>query len=190
MFRTLIVIGLLNLPCAANAQEPSPTRAEGLEAWNEVHAVLSHPRCANCHVGPDNIPVWSGPSYGERQPHGMNIDAGDSRIGAEFIPCQTCHMETRSDRPHAPPGAPGWHLAPVEMQWIDKSSAEICAQLQDPGRNGGRTLEEIALHVRDDALVGWGWTPGGTREPAPGSAEQTFRALQSWAAAGAPCPES
>ena len=38
------------------------------------------------------------------------------------------------------------------------------------------------------ALVGWGWHPGPGREPAPGSAEQTYRAIEDWTAAGAPCP--
>jgi len=178
---------------AANTSPPqtqtAATITEGLAAWQEVYGVASHPRCANCHVGEDNIPVWSGPSYGKRQSHGMNINAGESRIGAEYIQCQTCHFSTQRDLPHAPPGAPNWHLAPVEMQWIDKTSAEICQQLKNPETNGDRSLAEIAEHIRDDALVAWGWAPGPGREPAPGSAEQTFRALKTWAAAGAPCPQ-
>ena len=31
---------------------------------------------------------------------------------------------------------------------------------------------QVAVHVRDDPLVGWGWHPGAGREPAPGSAER------------------
>ena len=42
--------------------------------------------------------------------------------------------------------------------------------------------KQIAIHVRDDPLVGWGWHPGAGREPAPGSAEQTYRAIEDWAA--------
>ena len=57
----------------------SVSEAQGLEAWMRMYEVVSHPRCANCHVGPSNLPMWSGPSYGETRPHGMNIDAGDSR---------------------------------------------------------------------------------------------------------------
>jgi hypothetical protein len=74
------------------------------------------------------------------------------------------------------------------MVWFGKSSAEICAQIKDPARNGGRTLQDVALHVRDDKLVGWGWAPGADREPAPGSAEATYQAIENWTAAGAPCP--
>jgi hypothetical protein len=74
------------------------------------------------------------------------------------------------------------------MVWWQKSSKEICEQVKDPARNGNRTLDEIALHVRDDDLVGWGWQPGTGREPAPGSAEETYQLLRQWSAAGAPCP--
>lgn len=74
------------------------------------------------------------------------------------------------------------------MAWFGKSSPEICAQIKDPARNGGRTLADVALHVRDDKLVAWGWTPGTDREPAPGSAESTYQAIESWMAVGASCP--
>lgn len=175
---------------AATPDAPVPTLPveQGLEAWTKIHEVVSHPRCANCHVGDDGIPMWSGPSYGKTQPHGMNIKAGESRIGAEALICSTCHSEHNAEAPHGPPGAEIWALPPVEMQWWEKSSAEICAQLQDPERNGGRTLEEIRTHVADDALVGWGWAPGPGREPAPYSAEETAGFIDEWAAAGAPCP--
>ena len=102
--------------------------------------------------------------------------------------CTTCHFETNSPKLHGPPGAPKWHLAPAEMVWFGQPSSAICAQVKDPARNGGKTLEEISVHVRDDALVGWGWDPGPGREPAPGSAEETYRALENWRVAGAPCP--
>ena len=40
------------------------SQADALEAWNMVYEVFSHTRCSNCHVGDDNRPRWSGPSYG------------------------------------------------------------------------------------------------------------------------------
>ena len=118
----------------------SVTVEEGLASWQTFYEVASHPRCANCHVGADNRPMWSGPSYGRTRPHGMNINAGVSRIGAETIPCATCHTTAESvgknvnATPHAPPRvAMGWQLAPVEAEWFGKSSAYICAQAQGPG---------------------------------------------------------
>lgn len=173
----------------------SVTVEEGLASWQTFYEVASHPRCANCHVGADNRPMWSGPSYGRTRPHGMNINAGASRIGAETIPCATCHTTTESvgenanATPHAAPRvAMSWQLAPVEAEWFGKSSAYICEQLKDPERNGDRTIREVAAHLDHDLILHWAWTPGGGREPAPHSLQATMDALMKWAAAGTPCP--
>jgi hypothetical protein len=163
----------------------------GLAVWSKIHDVFSHPRCANCHVGPDNVPIWSGSSYGAKaRPHGMNINAGTSRSGTESIACNACHSEHNVPLPHGPPGAHGWRLAPVTMQWFGKSSAEICAQIKDPTRNGNKlTIAEVAEHIKDDdPLVLWGWDPGPGREPAPYSKDQLITFLENWDKAGAPCP--
>lgn len=168
----------------------SVSQIQGLEAFQRIYEVVSHPRCANCHVGPDNLPMWSGPSYGETRPHGMNIAAGDSRIGAEFIPCATCHTNVQIDLPHSAPAVADedWQLAPVEFQWFGKSAAEICAQLRDPDRNGDRNALEIAEHVAHSTLVNWGWTPGGGRQPAPYRAQLHIDDVLIWGVAGMPCP--
>jgi hypothetical protein len=161
----------------------------GLELWGKIHAVFSHPRCANCHVGPDHVPIWSGKSYGPvPRPHGMNINGGAKRSGEEHLACSACHTRQNSVLPHGPPGAHVWKLPPVEMQWFDKSSAQICAQIKDKALNGNRTIEQVAHHIEDDALVAWGWEPGPGREPAPHSAAQVAAFLRAWERAGAPCP--
>lgn len=167
--------------CAANADE-------GLAAWGKIYEVFSHPRCANCHVPEDNRPRWSGPSYGKTSFHGMNVNADDSRIGVESIMCGTCHAHHNSKAPHGPPGAEVWMLAPLTMDWWQKSSAYVCQQIKDPKRNGGRTLSEVAHHIRHDKLVQWGWAPGLGREPAPYSAEELGVFFDQWDKAGAPCP--
>jgi len=199
----LLTVTAMLLAGAAAAQEPVPAApvpppaieepavdpAAGLAAWQEIYAILSHPRCANCHVE-DDRPRWSGAHYGRTRIHAFNVMRGTdgSGFGNPGLRCTTCHFDSNSNVLHGPPGAPGWHLAPVEMAWFGKSSREICTQIKDPARNGGRTVSEVAEHVRDDALVGWGWAPGPGREPAPGSADETFAALERWNAAGAPCP--
>jgi hypothetical protein len=142
--------------------------------------------------------MWSGSEYGsEARPHGMNINAGESRMGAEYIPCGTCHRHENADVPHGPPGArpppdhpdePWWLLPPVSMQWFGKSSAEICEQIKDRKRNGERSIAEIAGHVAKDPKVAWGWTPGPGRAPAPYSAGQLVDFINKWDKAGAPCP--
>lgn len=170
---------------------PAVDPAKGLPEWEKIYAVFSHPRCASCHVEDDH-PRWSGEHYGGTRVHAFNVQRGEdeSGFGNAGLRCTTCHFDSNSNILHGPPGAPNWHLAPVEMVWWEKSSAEICSQIKDPARNGGRTLEEIAEHVRDDKLVAWGWSPGPGREPAPGSAEETFEALQNWAANGSRCPSN
>jgi hypothetical protein len=175
----------------------SPALAQefGLTKWSSIYRVFSHPRCANCHVGPDNVPIWSGPSYGPKpRPHGMNVNGGASRIGAESIACTSCHTQHNSQLPHGPAGAhdshgaPRWQLPPVEMQWFGKTSAEVCAQIKDPARNGKRTIADVAKHIEDDMLVHWGWDPGSGRERAPYSVAELVDFLKRWDAAGAPCP--
>ena len=37
----------------------SVSRAEGLKAWKRIEAVVTHPRCANCHVDANAIPMWT-----------------------------------------------------------------------------------------------------------------------------------
>lgn len=167
-----------------------PPSAEGLVLWAKIHEVVSHPRCANCHVGSDNVPIWSGKNFKSKpRPHGMNINGGASRNGAENgLLCVSCHTPQNSSLIGGPPGAKPWLLAPVEMQWYGKSSAEICAQVKDGRRNGNRSLEAIAHHVETDPLVNWGWSPGIGRDPAPYTSADTATFIRSWGKLGAPCP--
>lgn len=170
----------------------SVSEADGLAAWDRIYAVASHPRCANCHTGTSDRPMWSGPSYGRTRPHGMNIRAGASRIGAETLLCQTCHYTSDSggnDGPHmAPQVSANWRLAPVEADWFGRSSAEICAQLSDPELNGERTYLDLAKHLDHDVILHWAWSPGGDREPAPYSLQAHVDDILIWGVAGMPCP--
>ena len=177
-------------------EEGSVSREQGLQAWSNIHEVISHPRCANCHTDEVSRPMWSGPEFKEARPHGMNINAGESRTGAETIPCQTCHVTSTlpNDTPHAPPHTGmEWHLAPVEMVWFGVAENEICAQLRDPERNGGRDGAALIEHITHDAevkgLISWGFDPGGGREAAPGSMQQHLDDTINWIAAGMPCPQ-
>lgn len=184
--KPLTVLLALALPVPAVAQDA--LLAQGLTEWQKIFEVFSHPRCANCHTDDDH-PRWSGARYGQTRIHPFNVRRGPDGFGNPGLTCQTCHQDINAEILHGPPGAPRWHLAPAEMVWFEKSSADICAQIKDPARNGGMSLDEVAVHVRDDALVAWGWTPGPGREPAPGSARETFAALERWAGLGAPCPQ-
>ena len=64
------------------------------------------------------------------------------------------------------------------MAWQGKSLGQICEQIKDRKRNGGKSLAQIHEHMAHDTLVGWGWAPGGDREPAPGTQERVRRACR------------
>lgn len=198
-FRLVAALTLAALTPALAEVDINPpataTEAEGLDAWNRIFEVASHPRCSNCHVGESDRPMWSGPSYGLARPHGMNIRAGDSRMGVEYVPCQTCHTtkdedwENANTMPHAAPRvAMFWQLAPVEADWFGRTSVEICEQLRNPDLNGGRDMLALAEHLDHDLILHWAWNPGGGREPAPYSLQEHVDDILVWGVAGMPCP--
>lgn len=168
---------------AQAAEQQDAHATDAIAAFAQVAEVFRHPRCANCHVAGDQ-PWWTD------RPHGMNVQRGLGNFGRAGMRCTVCHSDVNSPEKHGAPGAPFWHLPPAEMVWLDQTDRQICEQIKDPERNGDKTLEEVVEHVREDALVAWGWDPGPGREPAPLSARETADLLEVWMAAGAPCPES
>lgn len=194
LFSTAAVLAADNTIELNEPEAGTVSAAEGLEAWGRIFEITSHPRCANCHTGESDRPMWSGPSYGKTRVHGMNIQAGASRMGAEFMLCSTCHVTTgkgnRNDGPHMAPqvNAP-WRLAPLEADWFGRSSSEICAQLRDPATNGDRTYRDLAAHLNHDVILHWAWAPGGNREPAPYSLQEHVNDILAWGVAGMPCPD-
>jgi len=176
----------LILPAAAQAQEG------GTAAWDRIYAVASHPRCTNCHVGEEGRPAWDDLGYGPERLHGMNVVAGESRIGAESIPCRACHMSAAGDNavPHAAPQIDdAWRLPPVELAWRGRSSVEICTLLRDPEANDGFDIAALVEHVTTSAFVSYGFEPGAARTGAPGSVTSLARDLKIWAEAGTPCAD-
>jgi hypothetical protein len=149
----------------------------------EASRVLKHPRCVNCHPDGDS------PHQGMRLAlHDPPVRRGRDDRGVAGMECAGCHQDRNQPLARVP-GAPEWHLAPIEMAWVGKSAGHICAQLKDRSRNGGKTLAQIVEHSAHDALVGWGWAPGAGREPAPGTQEQFGALVAAWAETGAECPE-
>ncbi len=157
--------------------------ARSVALFEEAGKVLRHPRCQNCH------PAGDRPTQGmERTPHQPWVRRGDNGMGAVGLRCSTCHQAENFD-PGRVPGNPSWKLAPIEMAWQGKTLGQICQQITDPGRNGGRTLDELVHHLADDSLVGWAWSPGAGREPAPGSQSAFGTLIRAWAETGAACPK-
>lgn len=148
----------------------------------EAGKVIESPRCQNCH------PVGQRPSQGDdMHPHLPLVVRGVDDQGAIAMRCATCH-QVANFAPAGVPGAPKWHVAPVEMAWQGKSLGQICEQIKDPARNGKRSLAQIHDHMAHDELVGWGWHPGGSRTPAPGTQTQFGDLIAAWIQTGAACP--
>jgi hypothetical protein len=75
------------------------------------------------------------------------------------------------------------------MVFIGLTPAELCATVKNKKENGGKDFDALVHHVAEDALVLWGWKPGGTRAPVPVPHEEFVAKFEQWAAAGGPCPE-
>jgi hypothetical protein len=146
----------------------------------EAAKVLTHPRCMNCHPAGDR-PLQAN----NKHPHEPLVTRDTT--------CMTCHTDrnfTLVERAsyRSIPGHPRWMTAPIEMAWEGKSVGEICRQIKDPNRNGGRNLALLHEHLAHDDLVAWGWRPGAGREPAPGSQALLGELIQAWIDTGAQCP--
>jgi hypothetical protein len=149
----------------------------------ELSRVLFHPRCLNCH------PAGDSPLQGmDAVAHDPPVTRGAEDRGVVGMECAGCHQEHNLEHARVP-GAPEWHLAPREMAWQGKSPREVCEQLKDPARNGGKDLAAIIEHNAHDELVAWGWKPGSGREPAPGSQAELGALTRAWVESGAACPD-
>jgi hypothetical protein len=119
--------------------------------------------------------------------HQPPVARGTDGFGTVAMRCASCHRDANFD-PGQVPGHAHWHLAPVSMAWQGKSPAEICVQIKDSSRNGNRTVAQVVEHMSHDSLVGWAWSPGAGRSPAPGTQAQLAALLDAWVASGAACP--
>jgi hypothetical protein len=165
----------------------SDKSARSRAIFGEIGRLLTNPRCMNCH------PAGEHPLQGNDQhEHVPPVWRGEN--GHFATDCGGCHMEHNFTLHEAAsyqsiPGHSRWGLAPLSMAWEGKSLGEICQQIKDTDRNGGRDLALLQEHVAKDDLVGWAWHPGEGRDPAPGTQEQAGQLMQAWIDTGAACPK-
>lgn len=158
------------------------TAARSAAIFTELGKVLTHPRCLNCH------PAGDRPRQGDMaRLHQPPVERGADGFGLPAMRCPICHLQANFD-PAGVPGNPIWHLAPREMGWEGKTLREICVQIKDPARNGNRSLDALIEHIGEDHLVGWAWSPGYGRQPAPGTQKQAGALVEAWVKTGAECP--
>jgi hypothetical protein len=165
-------------PVRVPQDSPRPAPSNN-DAFAEIAKVLQHPRCLNCHVLGDT------PKQGDdRHDHMPPVKRGPDGRGSGLT-CNTCHQPLNGP---VAPGAPDWHLAPLNMAWEGLSVGDLCRAVIDPVKNGGRDLDALAVHMTTDPLVQWGWNPGGTRKPVPISKEDFAQLVNAWVDRGGACP--
>jgi hypothetical protein len=176
-------------PAQRQLQPPAAFQSIGDKAqrsraiFAEIGKVLTHPRCMNCHPAGDQ--PLQGADHRIHFPPAQRAGLGDS--------CAACHAD-RNVTLHVTasfqsiPGHPRWELAPLSMAWEGKSLGDICRQIKDRDRNGGRDLALLHEHIAKDDLVAWGWNPGAGLEPAPGSQDIAGQLTKAWIDSGAECP--
>lgn len=197
MLRTLLLAALLSVlfACGNTAAPPSspgrqsPGDAAGVAAFATVREVLQHPRCQNCH------PAGDAPLQGdEGRVHAMNVLRGPEGRGMAGAECTTCHGPANPPSnygPHVPPGvSKGWHMPKPEekLVFVGVEPRALCEKVKDPARNGGKDMAALRVHL-EDPLVTWGWSPGFGRAPVSTPYATFISAWETWAAAGAPCPD-
>ncbi len=168
----------------ATQERERATRATG--AFEKVAAVLSSPRCANCHITGD------GPLQGDDgHAHAMNVRRGSDGRGTPAMHCTNCHQDVSSLTPHGPPGAPDWRLPPMAtpMAWRGLGPGDQCRALKDGTRNGNRTLADLLEHAAHDRIVVSSWNPGPGRTLPPLSHDAFVEQFKLWIDMGAACPD-
>ncbi len=173
-----LVIVVSMAACSRSQAAPMPEPA----LFDPIAGVVMHPRCINCHQ--ENSPRQTD----QKILHRPLVVRGKDGRGAPAQQCQTCHQATNTADGFVP-GVAAWRLAPLSMLWEGRTKKQICEQMKDPARNGGRrTGEEVIEHMKTDPLVLWAWTPGAARTDPPLSHEKFVEALEAWVSAGMPCP--
>jgi len=180
--------GLAACPLAALvlAASVAADEATARNAFVKAYAVLTHPRCLNCH------PAGDRPLQGDESVvHAQRVQRGRDGRGRFAMKCFACHQASNTPGEHMPPGAPNWHLPAASMKLVfeGRSVGQLCRQLKDPKQNGGKTLAQLQAHVSKDPLVAWGWQPGDGRMPVPGTQAELGAHFATWIANGAVCPE-
>jgi len=187
-------LGLASAACGGDRRGPAAPpggaeRTAALAAFETVRAVFQHPRCQNCHPAGD-VPL----AGDEGHPHLQNVQRGPFGMGRPGEECTTCHGPANlpaSYGEHTPPGVvSGWRMPKPEerLVFVGVAPGALCEQVKDPARNGGKSMAALRIHL-DDPLVVWGWDPGFGRAPVSTPRADFLAAWETWAAAGAPCPE-
>lgn len=186
---TLAAFGFSNIYSSDKVYKdiPAPIVKDSIasvKAFEKVYSVLMSPRCVNCHPIGD-IPLQGDDSH----IHKMFPKRGADGKGLYAMKCANCHQLENTPGPHAPPGAPNWHLPPANMKMVfqGKSAYELAKQLVDLKQNGNKNMKQLLEHA-DDELVLAGWKPAQGHSMPPMSHSEFKKAWTAWIKNGAYAP--
>ena len=181
----MMLVAALLLPAVSHPAKSQQDDAAAREAFRAAYTVLMHPRCLNCH------PAGDKPLQGDdSRVHIQNVKRGPNGHGKYGMKCQTCHQDTNLRGANMPPGVHDWHmpLPTAKLVFEGKSAGELCRQMKDPARNGGKSLQDVIDHL-ETPLVKWGWSPGDGRTTPPMSYTDFVQKMHDWVDNGGACPE-
>ena len=127
--------------------------------------------------------------------HSQRVVRGADGGGVAGLGCVDCHAKANAPDSYGlnqPPGvSTGWRMPPAaqKMVFAGLSSRDLCEQVKDPARNGGKSAAALMAHASADPLVLWGWAPGAGRKPVPVPHAEFVKAFAVWTGAGTPCPK-
>lgn len=100
--------------------------AKTTDDFMAFNAVLTHPRCQNCHT------LTEYPRQGDdRRPHIMGVLRGRDGHGVTGLECGSCHGRSNALLAGVPGADEDWHLAPLSMGWEGKNARGDLPQTQE-----------------------------------------------------------
>ncbi len=193
-------------PGGVDCSAPGKAASAGAADWRKIYAVMTSPRCLNCHTysSPQNPSTQDFPRQSDdRRPHYYGVSRGTDNQGLGNGRCGTCHGLENNPVTGAPGaqknGSPIWQLAPTSMAWESAPGQPmpghlLCTMIKDPALNGGLDFKGLLQHVIQEPLVSWAWNPGidarGLPRTRPPISHEAFvRVFAHWLKSGAPCPK-
>ena len=171
-FATVLLAAAASLGVGQSAQAQAATSGTDAKTFERIAAVLQHQRCLNCHQ------PYS-PLQGEQpRRHTPPVVRGADDRGAAAMRCASCHRETNNVDVRRARCAALADRAGGDGLERALDAAQLCRTPQGSRRNGGRSLHALVEHMEGDALVRWGWNPGGSRAPVPVPHQQVRRSTQ------------
>lgn len=167
--------------------EAADNRKKARAAFNDAVKVFLSPRCSNCH------PAGDSPLQGDTSKlHDPEVTRGTEGRGTEELQCTMCHQDKNFEGENVPPGVPDWHMPPAaqKMTFQGLTAGQMCRNLKDPLKNGGRrSVKEAVEHLATDPKVLWAWSPGNGRTTPPMSHADFLKKMNEWVSHGAACPD-